>query len=140
MIFFTCLMVAGGIFYWLKNETDPLPSLLWASEASEALFAAEKADPQDPGRARSDGTASKVQDASDGTDPIWVLATEPLLVNINTADAAELEKLPGIGPAKAAAILAYRQAHGPFRKAEDLMQVPGIKEATFAKLAAYVTV
>ena len=142
MIFFTCLMMAGGVFYWLKNETDPAPSLLWVSEGSEALFAAEKtaADPQAPVRAKEPGETSDAQETPDGADPIWILATEPLMVNINTADGTELEKLPGIGPAKAAAIIAYRQAHGAFSCVEDLMKVPGIKEATFAKLAAYVTV
>ncbi|WKB36887.1 helix-hairpin-helix domain-containing protein [Terrilactibacillus sp. S3-3] len=41
-------------------------------------------------------------------------------VNVNTADAEELQKLPGIGPAKAAAIISYRQQHGLFKKVDDL--------------------
>ena len=61
-------------------------------------------------------------------------------ININTADAGTLEKLPGIGPAKAAAILEYRRTHGFFRVPEDLMKVPGIKEGTFGKLEERVTV
>lgn len=64
----------------------------------------------------------------------------PELININTADAAELDKLPGIGPAKAAAILEYRKTHGFFRVPEDLMKVPGIKEGTYGKLADRITV
>jgi competence protein ComEA len=55
-------------------------------------------------------------------------------VNINTADAAALETLPGIGPALAQRILDYRQAHGPFTKIEDIMEVSGIGKATFEKL------
>ena len=66
--------------------------------------------------------------------------TEPEPVNINTADAALLDTLPGIGPAKAAAILAYRKSHGYFRHVEDLMKVSGIKEGTFSKLEGLVTV
>ncbi|MBP3729446.1 MAG: helix-hairpin-helix domain-containing protein [Lachnospiraceae bacterium] len=62
------------------------------------------------------------------------------MVNINTAGVSELEKLPGIGPGKARAIVEYRQQKGPFRSIEELMQVPGIKEGTFARLKAYVTV
>ena len=65
-------------------------------------------------------------------------APEP--VNINTADAETLDKLPGIGPAKAAAILEYRKTHGFFRVPEDLMKVPGIKEGTYGKLENMVTV
>ena len=64
----------------------------------------------------------------------------PERININTADAETLEKLPGIGPAKAAAILEYRRTHGFFRVPEDLMKVPGIKEGTYGKLEDRVTV
>ncbi len=58
--------------------------------------------------------------------------TGPL--DINTADAAALERLPGIGPVKAAAIVEYREAHGPFRNVEDLAAVRGIGPATVARL------
>jgi competence protein ComEA len=48
-------------------------------------------------------------------------------VNVNTADAATIAKeLDGIGPAKAQAIVDYRQANGPYRSAEDLLKVDGI--------------
>ena len=47
-------------------------------------------------------------------------------VNVNTADAEELMRLPGIGPAKAQAILEYRDAHGPFSSLEELEKVNGI--------------
>ncbi|MHB8201799.1 MAG: ComEA family DNA-binding protein [Acidithiobacillus sp.] len=47
-------------------------------------------------------------------------------VNINTADATALDALPGIGPAKAQAVLEYRQAHGPFRSVDELASVHGI--------------
>ena len=48
--------------------------------------------------------------------------------NINTASAAELETLPGIGPALSAAIIQQRETAGNFTKAEDLLDVPGIGE------------
>lgn len=56
------------------------------------------------------------------------------LVDINTADAAELMTLPGIGQTRADAIIAYRQQNGKFRSVEDIMKVDGIKEGSFAKL------
>src|SRR5215472_4708732 len=61
-------------------------------------------------------------------------------VNINSASNAELESLPGIGPATAARIIEYRQKNGPFRKIEDLMNVRGIGEKSFLKLKPLVTV
>ena len=53
------------------------------------------------------------------------------LVNLNTATAAELELLPGIGPALAEAIIEYRDGNGPFETLEELMDVPGIGPAKF---------
>lgn len=62
------------------------------------------------------------------------------LVNINTANAALLDTLPGIGPAKAAAIIDYRTQHGPFVSIEDIQNVSGIGPATFANLKDQITV
>jgi competence protein ComEA len=61
-------------------------------------------------------------------------------INLNTATAADLEKLPGVGPATAARIIEYRQKNGNFKKAEELMNVQGIGEKTFLKLKSLVTV
>ena len=61
-------------------------------------------------------------------------------VNINTADAEELMTLPGIGEARAQAILEYREEHGGFGAVEDIMQVSGIKEAAFEKIRDSITV
>ncbi len=62
------------------------------------------------------------------------------LVNINTADSAALETLPRIGPAMAGRIIAWREANGRFSAIEDLLDVTGIGEATFAGLKDLVTV
>ncbi len=61
-------------------------------------------------------------------------------VNINTATAAELDTLPGVGPATAQKIISYRQSSGGFKKIEDIMKVSGIKQATFNKLKDKITV
>ena len=61
-------------------------------------------------------------------------------VNINTATAAELETLPGIGENRAADIVEDRAANGPFRIPEDLTRVKGIGEGTLAGLIEYITV
>lgn len=62
------------------------------------------------------------------------------LVNINQADAAALEALPGIGPALAARIVQYREAHGPFASVDDLRSVPGIGNAKLEGLRDAATV
>lgn len=62
------------------------------------------------------------------------------LVNLNTADAEELETLPGIGSVTAQKIIAYRESVGAFQSTEELMQVDGIGEKTFEKLKELVTV
>ncbi|HEV7367309.1 MAG TPA: ComEA family DNA-binding protein [Gemmatimonadales bacterium] len=61
-------------------------------------------------------------------------------LDINSATAAELDALPGVGPAKAAAILQYRQQHGPFTAIEELARVPGFGVAAVARLRERVLV
>lgn len=63
--------------------------------------------------------------------------TAPL--DVNTADAAGLDQLPGIGPVLAARILAWRTAHGPFGSVDALGDVPGIGPATLARLRDLIT-
>jgi competence protein ComEA len=65
---------------------------------------------------------------------------DPGPVDLNRAGVEELESLPGIGPARAHAIVEHREAHGPFAEPGDLRAVPGIGEATFQRLADLVTV
>ncbi len=55
-------------------------------------------------------------------------------LDLNRADVAALMELPGIGQSKAEAIVGYREEHGPFFQAEDLMKVEGIKEGVFNKI------
>jgi len=55
-------------------------------------------------------------------------------LDLNRADVAALMELPGIGQSKAEAIVGYREEHGPFSQAEDLMKVEGIKEGVFNKI------
>ncbi len=61
-------------------------------------------------------------------------------VNLNTADAAALESLPGIGPAKAAAVIEYREQVGSFQTVQDLVKVPGIGNHTLEQLESRTTV
>lgn len=64
----------------------------------------------------------------------------PPAVNINTAAAEELEKLPAIGRVRAEMIVRIRERNGPFKKVEELRALPRLSERQFEKLRKYVTV
>ena len=61
-----------------------------------------------------------------------------VLIDVNTADARQLTRIPGIGPALAARILSSRSADGPFHSLDDLQRVRGIGPRTAARMAAWV--
>jgi competence ComEA-like helix-hairpin-helix protein len=65
-------------------------------------------------------------------------ATAMFTVDVNTADAAELAQLPGLGAATAARIIEHRRMHGPFTSSEGLLDVPGIGELTLAGLRPHL--
>lgn len=62
------------------------------------------------------------------------------VININTADVYELQRLPGIGEARAQDIVAYREEHGPFQSVDELDNVKGIGEGILAGLRDYAAV
>jgi competence protein ComEA len=61
-------------------------------------------------------------------------------INLNTATAAQLDTLPGIGARTAQLIVEHRQKNGNFKKVEELMNIKGIGEKTFLKIKPMVTV
>lgn len=104
----SCLNLAEPIS---DGEKVHVPAVDEAVTAGEAV-------PSAPGKAPG-GASSEVGDG---------------VVNINTATAAELTTLPGVGEATAAEIIRDREANGAFASVEDLMRVSGIGEKKFAKL------
>lgn len=93
--------------------------------AKAAKNATATASSSDNGKAR----ASTDSDADAGE-----------LVNINTADEAELDKLPGVGPSTAQKIIEYRETEGQFASPEDIMKVKGIGKAKYEKMKDRITV
>ncbi len=73
---------------------------------------------------------------------LWLCAATALaqttsiegVVNVNLATAEELALLPGVGPARAEAIIGHRKKHGPFKRIADLIQVSGIGEKALARI------
>ena len=75
---------------------------------------------------------------SDPQGPQEVLVEKS--INLNTATLEELDKLPGVGPVIAQRILDYREQNNGFYDIEEIMEVSGIGEKTFARLEPYLTV
>jgi competence protein ComEA len=91
-----------------------------------------------PGAPSPQRTLGRYPGRSLASDAVPRLSAE--LINVNTASAAELDELPGVGPATAAAIIEYRREHGPFQRPEDLLQVRGIGPKKLAKMRDRVAV
>ena len=66
--------------------------------------------------------------------------TKQDVININTATQEELDTLPGIGPATAAKIIAYRKEKGKFNNKEEIKEVSGIGEAKYEKMKEYISI
>jgi competence protein ComEA len=97
-----------------------LSSLLWTSLAAQALA-----------RPPPSGHCPQQQQPAEAVTP-------PL--DLNTADEAALQTLPGIGPARARAILEFRQKHGRFTNVSQLLRIRGIGRAMLRRLKPLVTV
>ncbi|GIW88324.1 MAG: hypothetical protein KatS3mg108_2648 [Isosphaeraceae bacterium] len=92
--------------------------------------------PPDPAIPDDPPTATPPQSTQRIAQRPTVPATQTRRIDLNTATQDELESLPSIGPAKARAIIEHR----PFRSIEDVMRVPGIKQGTFDRIRAHITI
>lgn len=103
----------------LSEEQSEEPAVLEEPEPSAALPNGTEADTPS-GEGKSDKTGG--------------------LLNLNTATAAELETLPGIGAVLAQRIVDYRTEHGPFSAVEDIMKVSGIGDKKYEAIESLITV
>ncbi|MFK4300690.1 competence protein ComEA [Paenibacillus sp. RC254] len=107
------------------------------SESSSTIKQSEVMDSSSvTGVESSNATTNRSNTAG---DPVASSASGEKKVNINTATAAELMELPGVGAKKAEAILSYRNQHGPFKRVSDLDHVKGIGAKMLAKMKPYVS-
>jgi competence protein ComEA len=122
------LVLFGSAVRWFRSQvSEPWTAVELAAIADSA----ETAEPA--GKAAPEGTPQgEEKPKAKERDPA------PTPVDLNRADAAALETLPGIGKTKALAIVAWREEHGPFRSLADLEQVPGIGPKTVERLAPLV--
>lgn len=82
---------------------------------------------------------------SDGKEPShpsseFIYSPSKDAININTASATELKKIPHVGEKIALRIIEHRETYGPFRKAEHLILIPGISDSRFRKMRGLVRV
>jgi len=122
------IQAAGGLTSEARSEGLNLAAILQDGEKISVPASAGTTPPQ--GNNPSPQNISNAQTA-DAPIPI---------ININTATPEELELLPGIGPATAAKIIAYREENGTFSTIEEIQNVSGIGPVTFDKIKAYITV
>src|SRR5262249_9472745 len=76
--------------------------------------------------------------APQASPPAAIAATSEGTVNLNSATVEELVRLPGVGPAKAAAICSFRERHGAFKRIEDLDRVKGFGRKLIGRVRRYV--
>jgi len=145
------IRAAGGFLHAADAADVNQAALVWDGEeidipAATAVDAASQPQSgvQDVGLALAAASPSEHEVSTTSRDGTGGHARKHALtagqkININTADLETLETLPGVGPKRAAAILAYRQAHGPFRDLESLRHVKGIGEKTLAKWKDLIT-
>ncbi len=123
----TCVNRAGVL-----TDGQQLYILTQEEMERQGLDSAEMAGASD---GQMNGSAGTGQNAG-----LTVQAQQDNRININTADKAQLTMLTGIGATRAQAIIAYREENGPFAAIEDIMNVQGIKEGTFAKIKDEIVV
>lgn len=113
--------VADGERIWVPRPGEEVPELVDGVQTASP-------GPGPPGAASGGGASGTGSQAGTGEQ-----------ININTADQAVLEELPGVGPVTAGAIIQWRTEHGRFSSPDELLEVSGIGEATLDKLRPHVT-
>ena len=126
IMLFCAVTVTMNVVNYIKNDASKDLGVLyeWSQEAQNAVLSEES------------GTNGKDIDIKPKAPEI----NDFSIVNLNTATVDELQTISGIGPAKAKAIIEYRDRFGNFVAVEEIMQVTGIGEGIFAKIKDFICV
>lgn len=139
VVFFVAM---SGFLVSYDAATAPaaMPARVYVQEMPERESGGAESDHADA--AKTPPAANPQDDAGNAGLPVLLAypELEDVLINVNEATAAELEKLPGIGPAKAAAIVEYVRANGPLESVDELLEVKGIGEKILEKIRPYVQI
>lgn len=117
----------GMQVYIAKTGETPKPAVSVVTGGTSSRSSSGSAKSSSSGKTPSSGGVDKLSKPGSGT------------VNINSAGAAELQRLPGIGPSMAQRILDYRTENGRFKSIDELDEVKGIGPAKLAKMRPFVT-
>lgn len=126
-----CLL-AGTALSGVLPSGPPFPTV----GRAEAVAAGDGATPEVAGRVPAAATPRTGRRADTANSRGAVPALRPL--DINRADAADLQELPGVGPALAQRIVKHRETHGPFGSPADLLQVSGVGAKRYARLQGLI--
>ena len=123
------------IYQVIPASSSSTPAV--ASQVSQQLVPQEPTESSPSPEESSDAELSE-EDLPESEGPQEVLVEKS--ININTASLEELDSLPGVGPVIAQRIIDYREANHGFYDIQEIMDVSGIGEKTYAKLEPYITV
>jgi competence ComEA-like helix-hairpin-helix protein len=136
LLFLCVTLVAGSGLRWYRHAhgapPNPLSSYDYAVADSQFAALSRDAPPADSGRTPS----ARVRPSRGAPRD----TLRPSSIDLNRADAGEIMRLPGVGPAIAQEIIRHRTENGPFRSVEDLLEVRGIGPKKLEKIRPYVTI
>lgn len=133
VVFLSAVIITGSVLNELHSTGSTPPR-----DIREVYADADSAFAH---RAAQSGAADSVAPVAASAKDAAAGPTQALpSVALNTATAQQLTALPGVGPATAAKIIAYREEHGPFRSPADLMNVKGIGRKKYEDIRQFITV
>ena len=132
----TGVIVAAAATVFFCRGCAPLKDSAELNSVSDTLTASPIIAESSVSETAQSSSAESTQSTSDPVSE----PPETALININTATSEELQSLSGIGEAKAAAIIAYREEHGAFSDISEIMNVSGIGEKIFERIRDSITV
>lgn len=126
------VLLVGTVLSVVLSSGPPFPAV----GLPEVVADREGGTPE--GRERVPASVSAAAGRRTDTSGAGREASPPRPIDINRADATDLQALPGVGPVLARRIVAHREAHGPFDGPADLLQVPGVGAKRFTRLEGLI--